>query len=387
MTLLSQQHVLTLMEKRPGYHVSMYMPMHRAGVETLQNSVRCRNLLRQAEEHLLQSGMPPSQANALLEPVTQRLGDYTFWQHQSDGLAVFLAPGVCEMHCLPVPFDELVVVNQRFHLKPLLPWLSEDGRFYVLTLSQNDIRLLQCTRYSVAEVELPDVPKSRDEALKYNDPERQQQFHTETQPFGHPTSGERGAIFYGTGDDSHDPKGLIVEFFRIVDRGLHEVLRNEQAPLVLAGVEYLWPRYKEVATYAHVVEAGIPGNVDGLRAEALQAKAWPLVEPLFRQARQDAEARYRRYIGTGRATYDLQEVVRAAHHGRVETLFVATGMQCWGTFIPETQDVTLAQEGTQEHEDLLDYAAFQTLLNSGTVYAVSPDEVPDHAPLAAILRY
>jgi len=42
-----------------------------------------------------------------------------------------------------------VVVSDRFHLKPLLPLLTGDGRFYILALSQNQVRLLQGTRYSV----------------------------------------------------------------------------------------------------------------------------------------------------------------------------------------------------------------------------------------------
>jgi hypothetical protein len=47
----------------------------------------------------------------------------------------------------------LVIVSERFHVKPLLPLLSGDGRFYVLALSQNEIRLLQGTRYSVEQVD------------------------------------------------------------------------------------------------------------------------------------------------------------------------------------------------------------------------------------------
>jgi hypothetical protein len=39
--------------------------------------------------------------------------------------------------------------SDRFHLKPLLPLLTGDGRFYILALSQNQVRLLQGTRYSV----------------------------------------------------------------------------------------------------------------------------------------------------------------------------------------------------------------------------------------------
>lgn len=194
MTLFTKEHLATLLVQRPGWHVSLYIPTYRAGVETLQNPVRCKNLLRQAEKRLCAGGMRPLQVHALLEPAHKLLADYEFWQHQSDGLALFVAPDMCEAYRLPLAFAELVVVNQRFHLTPLFPLLSEDGQFYVLALSQNQVRMLQCTRYSVTDITPPDLPTSLAEALRYNDPERQRQFHTETAPCGPPSSGERGAL-------------------------------------------------------------------------------------------------------------------------------------------------------------------------------------------------
>jgi hypothetical protein len=68
-------------------------------------------------------------------------------------------------------------------------------------------------------------------------------------------------------------------------------------------------------------------------------------------------------------------------------LFVAVGLQRWGTFEPETNTVHVHEEAEPGDEDLLDFAAVQTLLNSGTVYAVELEKVPDEAPLAAVLRY
>jgi hypothetical protein len=35
----------------------------------------------------------------------------------------------------------------------------------------------------------------------------------------------------------------------------------------------------------------------------------------------------------------------------------------------------------------MDFAAVQTLLNGGEVYAVEPEEMPREAPLAAIYRF
>lgn len=281
-----------------------------------------------------------------------------------------------------------MVVSDRFHIKPLLPLLSGDGRFYVLALSQNEVRLIQGTRYSVSEVDLEGVPESLAEALRYNDPEKRLQFHTSTRTPG--GKGERPAMFHGHGVASaDDPKDYISRYFHRVDEGLRDFLQGEQALLVLAGVDYLLPIYREVNTYPHLVDEGIEGNPEELRAEELHERAWAIVQPLFLIAQKEAAAQYRQLAGAGseQASNDLKEIIRAAYHGRVETLFVAVGLQQWGTFDPNTNAVQLHEEAEPDDEDLLDFAAVHALLNGGTVYAVEPEKAPAEALLAAVFRY
>jgi len=80
-------------------------------------------------------------------------------------------------------------------------------------------------------------------------------------------------------------------------------------------------------------------------------------------------------------------VVNDAYYERVATLLVASGMQQWGTFDPQSQAVTLHNERQSGDQDLLDLAAVHTFLNRGKVYVVSPEEMPAGKPVAAIFRY
>ncbi|WP_242040235.1 baeRF7 domain-containing protein [Anabaena subtropica] len=132
--------------------VSIYMPTYRMTAETLQNPIRFKNLIREAEEKLIEGGLRPQDARDLLAPA-QEIDEFEFWQHQSDGLAIFIAEDFFSYYCVPIDFAELVVVSDRFHLKPLISLLTGDGQFYILALSQNQVRLFQGTRYSVNEVE------------------------------------------------------------------------------------------------------------------------------------------------------------------------------------------------------------------------------------------
>lgn len=385
MDMLNKEELKRLSEKQDGWHVSVFMPTHRAGAEIQQDSIRLKNLLGKAEERLLAAGLRTPEVRTLLEPASRLIGDRLFWQRQSDGLAIFAAPEMARTYRLPLALEELVVVADRFHIKPLLPLLSGDGQFYLLALSQAEVRLLQGSRYSVRQVELEDTPASMAEALRFDDPERRLQFHTSSGPSG--GEGNRQAMFYGHGAPSEDEKGAILRYFQQVDAGLQHLLAGEQSPLVLAGVEYLLPIYREANSYRFLVERGVVGNPDDLSAEELHQRAWEIVQPRFDKERKEAASRFRQAAGTDRASDELVKIVPAAHYGRVETLFVALDRQQWGAFDPATNEVHLHQDPEAGDSDLLDMAAVQTLLNGGTVYAVQREQMPAETFLAALLRY
>jgi len=384
MNLLTRDDLTELMDKQGDLCITIYMPTYRAGAETQQGRIRLKNLMQDAEKRLISSGMRSPEAKHLLEPVQELVLNHQFWLQQRDGLAIFLAPDMFYYYTLPLVLDEFLQISKRFHLKPLLPLLSGDGLFYILALSQNAVRVLQCTRASVMELEIDDIPHSLAEAMKYDDPERQLQFHTNTLEG---TNTKAAALFHGHGVGVDDNKNNILQFFNLIDRGLHDLLHEEKAPLVLAGVEFLFAIYREANTYAYLTSEGIPGNPEELSAEDLQTLAWPLVEHYFHKAEQEALTYYGPFKGTGRTTNDIRKAAPAAYNGQIEILFMAEDTEQWGKFDPHTNTVDLSQEDEINHEDLFDFTAIQTILNGGTVYMVEEGKIPDGESIAALLRY
>lgn len=384
MDLISKQELTHLLEGRGDVpHVSIFLPTVRAGAETQQNPIRYKNLLREAQNRLADRGLEKDEIEEMLEPARELVDDFDFWQHQHEGLAVFLADGFFKTYRLPIDFTELAAVEDRFHVKSLMPLFNVEGRFFVLALSQNDVRLLEGDRYRVREVQLSDVPKSLADALGTELTERHLQMHTGSRA----ARMDRSPVFHGQGAGEEDAKAEIRKFFHILDRGLREFLGGSTAPLVLAGVDYLLPIYREASDYPHTVDEGVTGNPEHLSAEDLHAKAWAVVEPVFRGRREQALERFHDSKGTGLAATTLEEAVPAAVDGRVDTLFVPRGVRRWGAFDRTERSVELHDEQTHASEDLLDLAAVHTFLNSGTVYAVAPEEMPDDGPTAAVFRY
>ena len=99
--------------------MSVFLPTHRVTPDGGQDPIRLRNLLDEAEQRLLAAACA-RRAREVLRPGRDLLGRGWFWSYQSDGLAVFLAPGWSRVFRLPQEFPQLVVVADRFHVKPLL---------------------------------------------------------------------------------------------------------------------------------------------------------------------------------------------------------------------------------------------------------------------------
>jgi hypothetical protein len=201
------------------------------------------------------------------------------------------------------------------------------------------------------------------------------------------SSGGQGtfsSVMHGSGVEA---KENIKRYFRRIDKGLLELVKDERVPLVLAGVDYLHPIYKEVNTYPHLMEDGIGGNPEHLSAKELHAQAWTVIRPYFQKAQQEAVDQHKQLISSGRASKRVRKIIPAACHGRVELSFVVPEFQQWGTFDPSTDELHLHKKEETGDEDLLELTAIQTLLNGGTVYVVEPDKMPDTEPIAAVLRY
>lgn len=377
MNVFTRNELKDLMEYE-GPCVSIYMPTLRNGTQSQQNLIRFKNMLREAGDRLVTAGMRPSEAKELLEPAQKLLLDDPFWR-QSNGIALFISPDTFRYYRLPFDFEELLVVADRFNAKPLLRLPSSSERFYVLALNQNRVRLFEGENHVISEIdiEIEGIPQSQPEAFKYDDLEKQLQAH----------SGSPGTAIFHSHPAADDAKANILRYFQQVDRGLRDLLRGRRAPLLLAGVSYLLSIYREANSYPCLLQEGIEGSPDRLGAEEMYERAWSIVGPYFLKAQQEAVDVYKQIAGTGLTSKDVNEIVPAACYGRVETLFVNTGIQLWGTYDPDANKVELDTRAVNGKVDLLDLAAVHTVLNGGVVYSVQPEDMPADAPIAAVYRY
>jgi len=371
-----------VLQPREGPAITLLVPTLAGGTDFRQNAVRFKNQIRSAEEALSARGLSAARIKELMAPATEMLGDTPFWEKQRRGLVMFLAPRFSRYYRVPLALPEMAVVSDRdFHVKPLVPLVAETGRFFLLTLSQNRVALYEAFREGMTEIEPVGLPPSLREYLEQQGVEGGRQFQTRS--LG---STDRSGVSHGHNPADQD-KERLAEYFREVENAVWEVLRQERVPLLLAGVEYLHPIYREANRYPHLFEQGLHGNVEGMSETDLFNRAWEVMEAHLQQHRGEALARFQGKVGTGLTSTEATQVVPAACQGRVDTLFVPVGVQVWGRYLPETSEIQISAPGANGQVDLLNLAAVETLNSGGRVLVLESSEVPGAGKAAAIFRY
>lgn len=350
-----------------GPCVSIYLPTSVITEDTDKDRIRLKNLRSEAFDQLTGRGLRRPDAEAILLPVDDLLEDDSFWPYLSDGLAIFASPEMHALYRVPMAPPPGVRVGDRFHLKPLLPLLTEDGVFHIVAVSQSEVRLLEGTRHHVTPVEIGGAPGNMADALRRRgrDP-------------------DRAPLRRWQGDEG---KAAVPSVLHAGRSRAPAGVRQTWRAAGVRGVDYLFPIYREATAYRYLVDQPISGNPDQMTASELHARAWPIVAPVFARPRQEALQAYRSLQGSGRTSTDLETILGAALDGRVDTLFVELSAEVFGAFDPTRRTMTVHGEPQPGDRDLAAQAARWAFGTGARIFAGEPPEIPEGGPLAAIFRY
>lgn len=385
---MDRHELRTLIDTRADALVSIFMPTEQAGPPVRQNPIRFKNLVEEAARQLQANGMRGADADVFLEGARRMVADIDYWEHQAQGLAVFVTPDGIRDFRLPIPFEERVHVGDRPLIKPLLPLLSADGAYYVLAFNQGQVKLYQASRFAIREMHAGELPKGLTEIIAETDFDDEVHFHpTGPSPT---TSGTPSQKFHSLGESPEElHETQVEEFLHRLAAGVKEHFAGRSVPIVTVADERLSGRFREVFHYQGLVAEGIQENPHHLPASDLHEASYRLVRPLFEKAREEAMDRFRQFAGNRdqRAATEVPVIVAAAAEGRVDTVFVDANAALWGHRSDEDGSVSVHESAEPGDEDLLDRAAAETMAHGGIAYALTDDRVPGPHLVSAILRY
>jgi hypothetical protein len=351
--------------------ISIYIPTHRAGHETLngQDHILFKNKLKEARTLLARHDVAESEIDSYMKPAEELLNDTNFWRHQAEGLAVFITKGHSAHYTLPVAMPDVVYVLDQFYFTPMLPILSQNGRFFILSLNREKISFYEATIEKIRAIDISSfVPDTMNRALKFDIKGNDQDFTNST------TTVNGTNIVHGPGSTKGDEEHERVrEFMLEVDNNLQQILHNETEPLVLAGVDHYCGIFRNISKYKHIVENHINLNetIAGMSPNAIHEKALEVMKPLMQQSHSDSLSRYENVAGTGVTSEDIATVAAEAVHGRIDTLFIAPSNPVWGRYDAKKATAEIHKDYQRGDDDLINLAAIKTLSQGGKVFVSS----------------
>jgi hypothetical protein len=363
--------------------LSLYQPTHRSHPGQVQDPILFRNLVKSLEASL-RKAYPAGQIEALLKRFATLAEDHAFWTHARDGLAVFAAEGVFQVHRLQRTVPPIAIVADSFHTTPLRRFLQSADRFQMLALSRDSLRLFEGNRDSLDEIEAGEgVPKTMADALgtDLTDP------HLTVASYGG-VGATRGAMHHGHGGRKDEVDLDTEKYFRAVDRAvLARHSRPSGLPLMLAALPEHQSLFRRVSRNPFLMEAGLAANPYGIAPDSLRQRAWEVMRPQIEAreaalAQEFAEARAR-----GRGSDDLRDIAVSAVTGRVATLLIESGRQLPGRLDGASGAIRRAELDHPQVDDLLDDLCAVVESKGGVVHVVRADRMPGVAGVAATYRH
>ncbi|PRY14968.1 hypothetical protein CLV24_103207 [Pontibacter ummariensis] len=373
--------------------ISFYLPTHRAGKETLNgmDGIAFKNEIRKAKDLLKEHGVSDPEIEEYLKPAENLLNDNNFWRHQGEGLAVFITKGFSTYYTLPISMPTAVYVLNQFYITPLLPVLSQNGRFFILCLYREKIGFFEATIDNIRQIDISSfAPETMSESLKFDVKGNDQDFqHSRTTVNGVNIMGnESGST---KGDFEH---GRVREFMNDLDNSLWDnILHDSDEPLVLAGVDHYCALYRKYSKYKNILPENVPfdENVDLINKKHVHEKAIEVVKPLMQKSHADSFTRYQNVAGTGVTSDDIATVAAESVHGRIDTLFVTPSQPVWGSYDAKSASAEVHEEYQRGDDDLINLAAVKTISQGGKVYVSSYDGMSEvsngRGSVKALFRY
>lgn len=385
--MITKNEILELAKERNSTNVSIFISTHRGGAETLegQDKITLKNELKGVQEKLEAKDWSDKEIKDFVQPVNQLIDDSNFWRHQSDGLAIFLSKNTFKKYTVPVFFEEFNYVSDEFYLKPLMPLFNGDGMFYLLSLKSDEVRFYEGTRYSITEILTPEeVPSQIKDVVGYDYEQKNLQFRSGQQ--GDQNSG----MYHGAGEGKAEELNEMKRYFRAVNDGIMTMLHDDQnPPMLLCCQDSHFPIYKKVNTYQNLHEKHVSGNPEDKDINQLHEEAWGILEPHFNATKKEKLNSYDEYIGSGKASGDVNKIIKAAIEGRIDSLFVQNGVEIFGKYDDTKQVADIQNKPNHDNLSLLNLITIKVFEKGGTIYIMEKEDMPDEnfKKVNALYRY
>lgn len=227
--------------------------------------------------------------------------------------------------------NDLIVVADSFHIKPLIRIRNNVKGFFIVTMSSRAINVLIENHGHLVKLD------------SYRN--------------------EPGI----DGNNKKDPK----EFFLSSSQELNKLFAAYRLPIILAGVKDHIGHMKRLLNQSMLMDQYIVGNVEKMKALELQEKVYKILTPYYEKLEQGALKDLEVAMNRGRAITFLEDIAISAVYGKISKLFVVENRFVWGSINQHTGEIFIAPRQVNAHDDdVLDDLCQIVLSKGGEVVVV-----------------
>ncbi|MBP9089637.1 hypothetical protein KBI23_01320 [bacterium] len=379
---LTVEHLNSLRGEYTSPCISLYVPAHRHVPDSTKDPICYRNSLKELEISLNKK-YSEEEVHSAMKKFQQLAHDETFWNHRTDGLAIFSSPDTFQIFELQRTVPQLLVVANNFHIKPLIQILQSADSYQLLCLTRTEAKLYEGNRDHLNAVELANVPATIIEALGAELTEPHLTVASAASGFG----GSGTAVHHGHGGKKPEIDIDTERFFRVIDRALLEYHSHPAGlPLMLAALPEHQATFRAITNNSFLLEEGIFKNPESFSVDELRQKAWQQMEPVFSKRLSERIETYKTTLAAKQASDDVTAVAAAVMAGRVAVLLVEADRQIPGR-VNASGDIEPGKLSNPEVGDIIDDLAEAVLRMKGEVVVVPKKLMPSKTGLAATFRY
>jgi len=360
--MLSLSELRKLRAHREYPSVSIMLPTHRTAPANKQDSIRAKNLSKQAIDRL--HGEFSKREVAAVVKNLEGLVRTQDWEHMLDGLCLFAGREKADAFKLPFRVKPRVVIDETFATRDLVFTMNRAPSYLVLVLSEKPTRLYEAWTSVLEEHKVkpfPMIHKSRGGASRL--------------------PGGKGVNPSAVRDQSHR------EFFRTVDRAVAALQSVSRRPIILVGVERYLAFYQEVTTNMESVVGMLAGNHDMTSPSELGKLVWPVFQSGATIRRSKALTQLDHAAGAKQSASGIDQVWNAAFEKQVRTLLVEVDFEYPADVTPEGDRLlSYSGKGARSLDDAVDEVIERVLSDGGEVFFYPVGTLDLHRQIAAVKR-
>jgi hypothetical protein len=361
-----------LQSEKGNICVSVIVPTHRTSPDRRTDPLNTQKAIEKAEG-LMMMKYPADIVVSLTKKLKELFLQIDF-DHNEDGLGLFVSPNIQLQTSFPFPVKEKIIVGDSFGIRDVLYKENFSDPYHVLLLTEQGARLFYGSLNFLEETIDSQFPLHYEDDYIYNPPIRTTSYAGQA----HVRSIEK--------DKSELEAIRYSSFLHLVDTFLDQYLLNNDALIVL-GVKKNLALYEKISRHQQKLVGKIAGNYSHLNLKQLSDLVLPVIFGYQQDIRAKLIEEFREQHTRGKG--GIQDVWKAAIERSAFKLLVEKDYSCAGFLDADKKHIYLKppQKPHTKLADAVDALIELILEKEGHVYFVENGLLKDYGRIALITRY